>query len=63
MKEKLITFLVVFATCFILFYLTQDRDLGRFIFISGLVAAFSALIEKRLIKFVVDAVKKIAKPR
>jgi len=62
MKEKSITFLIVFSTCFALFYFTQERDLGRFIFISALVALFSALVEKHLIRFIVNTVKKIGKP-
>jgi len=63
MKEKLITFLIVFATCFTLFYLTQDRDFGRFVFISSLVAVFSALTEKHVVRFIVNSVKKIVKPQ
>jgi len=62
MKEKVVTFLIVFGTCFTLFYLNEDFDPGRFIFVSACVGVFSALAFNYSMKLVVGAIKKIVRP-
>jgi hypothetical protein len=62
MKEKVVTFLIVFGTCFTLFYLNEDLDLGRFFFVSACVGVFAALTFNYSMKLVIGVIKKIVKP-
>lgn len=63
MKEKLITFSIIFAGSFALnYFFASDRDIAGMFFVSAGAAAIGALTEKYMIKLVVNTVRKIVKP-
>jgi len=63
-KQKLTTFVIIFAGSFALnYFFATDRDVAGMLFLSAGAAAIVAVTEKYLMKFVVGVVKKIVKPR
>jgi hypothetical protein len=62
MKKASLIFVLEFAALFVVFYFfLNDRDLGRSLFVSIFVAAFSALLNKFFMRLVVEGVKKVVK--
>ena len=63
MKDKLITFSTVSTGIFASFYFfSEDREIGRFLFVSIFTGLFAALTKNYSMKLIVNIVKRIVKP-